>query len=107
MKWWKLRELDHSRWGHLHDLINDRIGQAQENLMRHVAEQLRDAKEEALDPATYRDHLLALKKNILNYLQGGELNASHYRLLLEMIEASLREVAEATEELPPAPASTG
>jgi TRAP transporter TAXI family solute receptor len=105
MDWWDPRELDYDRWRDLHDLINDRIKQAQDNLMRHIAEQLRSAaQEEALDPAAHRDHLQTLKRGILDCLQRGELDASHYRLLVEMIEAS--QLAEPPEKVPPPPVSS-
>ncbi len=102
MRWWQLGELDYSRWRYLHDLINDRIKQAQQNLTADLADKLRNlGKEEGLGPEAWHDRLRTLEDSAFSYFQGGELDASHHHLLLEIIGASLHQVDEAQKRPPP------
>ncbi len=90
-RWWRAGELDKSRWRHLHDLINDRIKLAKENLTAALAEDLRGfAHETGLDAADRRQRLQSLEERVWTYFQKGELDASHQAMLMEVIERSLR-----------------
>ena len=89
-RWWRIGELDKSRWRYLHDLINDRIKQAKENLTVALAEDLRGlAQETGLDAADRRQRLESLDERVWMYFQKGELDASHQAMLMEVIERRL------------------
>ena len=90
-EWWRPDKLDVSRWRYLHDLVNDRIRQAKENLTAALADKLREiAKQNDLNSSERRKRLLGLEESVWRYFQKGEMDASHQQLLLEVIEHSLR-----------------
>ena len=90
-RWWRRGELDKSRWRYLHDLINDRIRLAKENLTAALAEDLRELAHEAgSDDAERRQRLQSLEERVWAYFQKGELDASHQSLLMEVIQRNLR-----------------
>ncbi|TDJ48385.1 MAG: TAXI family TRAP transporter solute-binding subunit [Gemmatimonadetes bacterium] len=90
-RWWRKGELDQSRWRYLHDLINDRIRLAKENLTAALAEDLRElAHETGSDVADRRQRLQSLEARVWTYFQKGELDASHQSLLMEVIQRNLR-----------------
>ncbi|MEE8250174.1 MAG: TAXI family TRAP transporter solute-binding subunit [Gemmatimonadales bacterium] len=90
-RWWRRGELDKSRWRYLHDLINDRIRLAKENLTAALAEDLRELAHEAgSDVAGRHQRLQSLEERVWTYFQKGELDASHQALLMEVIQRNLR-----------------
>jgi TRAP transporter TAXI family solute receptor len=95
--WWSAGELDQGRWRYLHDLINNRIKQAKDNLTAALAEGLRKLGAEAnLDGATGRAQLHSLEGHVWRYFQEGELDASHQALLLEVIQRLLHQPDDST-----------
>jgi hypothetical protein len=89
-RWWHAGELDKTRWRHLHDLINNRIRQAKENLTAALAEDLRAFKNETdFDAAERQQRLQSMEERVWTYFQKGELDAAHQAMLMEVIEGSL------------------
>jgi TRAP transporter TAXI family solute receptor len=84
-------KLDISRWRYLHELVNDRMKQAKENLTAALADDLRKlAKQKNLTSSERRERLRSLEESAWRYFQKGEMDASHRRLLLEVVEQRLR-----------------
>jgi hypothetical protein len=98
-RWWRLGELDKSRWRYLHDLINDRIKGARENLTRAIAEEFRKVElETGLGDAARLDILRSLEERIWRCFEKGELDASHHGMLMGAIQESMRQITEPTAE---------
>jgi TRAP transporter TAXI family solute receptor len=98
-RWWRGGELDKGRWRYLHDLTNDRIKEAKENLTAALAEDLRKlATETGLDNPAGRARLRSLEGRVWGYFQKGELDASHQALLLEVIQRILHQPSGSTAE---------
>jgi hypothetical protein len=90
-EWFRTDKLDVSRWRYLQDLVNDRVKQAKENLTAALADDLREvAKQKDLSPSERHQRLRGLEESVWRYFQKGEMDASHQRLLLEVVEQSLR-----------------
>ena len=89
-RWWRLGELDQSRWRYLHDLITDRIALAKENLSRALAEEIRGiARDESQDAIARDKHLRILEERVWMCFQEEELDASHQGMLLDIIHDGL------------------
>jgi hypothetical protein len=100
-RWWRLGELDKSRWRYLHDLINDRIKGARENLARAIAEEFREVEQETgLDDTARLDILRSLQERIWRCFEKGELDASQHGMLLGAIQEGMRQITEPTAESP-------
>ena len=98
-RWWRAGELDKGRWRYLHDLTNDRIKEAKENLTAALAEDLRKlASETGLDSPSGRARLRSLEGRVWGYFQKGELDASQQTLLLEVMQQILRQPGGSTAE---------
>jgi TRAP transporter TAXI family solute receptor len=90
-QWWQSGELDKGRWRYLHDLTNERIKEAKENLTAGLAEELRKlASDRRLDTPEGQETLRKIEARVWAYFQKGELDASHQALLLEVLERLLR-----------------
>jgi TRAP transporter TAXI family solute receptor len=90
-EWWRGGKLDVSRWRYLHDLINDRMKQAKENLTAALADDLRElGKQKDLNRSERRERLRGLEEKAWRYFQKGEMDASHRQLLLEVVEQGIR-----------------
>ena len=97
-RWWRTGELDRSRWRDLHDLIDDRIKIAKENLTAALAQDLRTiAQESNSDPTLRRERLRPLQERAWQYFQSGELDASHQAMLMEVIQEGISQQTEGTE----------
>ena len=98
-RWWRLGELDKSRWRYLHDLINNRIEGARENLARAIAEEFRKVEQEVdLGDAARLDILRSLQERIWRCFEKGELDASQHGMLMGAIQESMRQITEPTAE---------
>ena len=96
-RWWRTGELDKGRWRYLHDLINDRIKEAKENLTAALAEDLRKlASETGLDSSVGHARLRSLEGRVWGYFQKGELDTSHQALLLEVMQQLLHQPGGST-----------
>ncbi len=96
LHWWRNGELDRSRWRDLHNLIDDRIKIAKENLTAALAEDLRIVGHES-NLTIRREHFRALQERAWQYFQSGELDTSHQAMLMEVIQVGLSEQTEGTE----------
>ncbi len=100
-RWWRLGELDKSRWRYLHDLINHRIDGARDNLTRAIAEELRAVEQETvLGDAARLDSLGSLQERVWRCFEKGELDASQHGMLTGAIRDSMRQITEATAGSP-------
>ena len=96
LHWWRNGELDRSRWRDLHNLIDDRIKIAKENLTAALAEDLRIVGHES-NLTIRRERFRALQDRAWRYFQSGELDTSHQAMLMEVIQVGLSEQTEGTE----------
>jgi TRAP transporter TAXI family solute receptor len=88
-RWWNSGELDKGRWRYLYDLVNDRVGEAKDNLMRELAAKVRVlADDSELDNAARREHLQSTAARISDYFEKGELDAAQRAILRALIEES-------------------
>jgi hypothetical protein len=93
LRWWRLGELDQSRWRYLHDLITDRIALARENLSRALAEDIRRVSQDgSQDPLARSKHLRILEERVWSCFENGELDASHQGMLLKMMHDSVERI---------------
>ncbi len=98
-RWWRLGELDKSRWRDLHNLINYRIKGARENLTRAIAEELRALEQQdGLDDAMRLDGLQSLQERVWRCFEIDELDASQHGMLMGAIQESMRQITEPTAE---------
>ena len=96
-RWWRLGELDKNRWRYLHDLINDRIKGARENLTRAIAEEIRAVDQEiGLDDAARLVSFQSLQERVWRCFEKSELDASQHGMLMSTIEKSMRQITEPT-----------
>ncbi|UCC83863.1 MAG: TAXI family TRAP transporter solute-binding subunit [Gemmatimonadota bacterium] len=88
-KWWNPGELDKGRWRYLYDLVNDRIGEAKDSLMRLLAAEIRAlADDPDLDDAARRELLRSVAERTSTYFEEGELDAPQCAILSALIDES-------------------
>ncbi len=98
-RWWRLGELDKSRWRYLHELINYRIKGARENLTRAIAEELRAVEQETgLDDEVQLNSFRSLEERVWRCFEKGELDASQHGMLMGAIQENMRRITEPTAE---------
>ena len=78
--WWRWGELDKGRWRYLHDLIEDRIRESQENVARAIVANIRD-----LVRHPDKERAAAIEDRIWHDLEHGEIRDSHRKMLLESL----------------------
>ena len=85
-RWWRWGELNKPRWRYLHDLIEDRVEDAKENLANSLVGELRElAAYESLDQATRIEHYDLLKRRIWRHFGDGELDSPQREMLLKLL----------------------
>lgn len=86
-RWWLLEELDKPRWRYLHDLIEDRVRQAQEKRAQVLIGEFRQhGKNSSGEKLQYRVRQTALTQRLWLLFETGELEASQYELLMKLVQ---------------------
>ena len=101
MKWWRLNELDNSRWRELEDLIDNQINEARQNLTMALLAEIRaiaEAEDTSMNDATRLEDYNSLEKRMCGHLENGELEESQYDFLLSFIDRRRRETSHTTND---------
>lgn len=86
-RWWQLGELDKPRWRYLHDLIEDRVRQAQEKRAQVLIGEFRQHGEDSSgEQAQRRGSQTILAQRLWQLFETGELEASQYELLMNLVQ---------------------
>ena len=83
-RWWRAGRLNKRRWQELEDLIDARMKEAMDNLMRTILGEIRSL--EGDDAAERKERFASLEGRVWNHLESGELNAAQHGLLLKVIQ---------------------
>ena len=98
-RWWRLGELDKSRWRHLYDLINLRIVGAQANLARSLSKEFRKiAEETGPEDASRIERIRSFEERTCRYFEKGELDGAQHGLLLDVIREAYRRISETSSD---------
>ncbi len=87
-RWWRPGELDKTRWRYLRDLIDHRIKEAKENLMRALAAEIR-AVAPRPNAATAGQRYEFLEHRLWDYFERGELDVVQRDALTQLLVDSL------------------
>ncbi len=86
-RWWRLGELDKSRWRYLDGLIADRIKAAKESMTLAILSEVRAVESNnALDQTARLERFEAFEDRVRQCCSKGELDASHRTMLTEVLQ---------------------
>jgi TRAP transporter TAXI family solute receptor len=84
-RWWRLDEVDKSRWRTLNNLIESRIREAKENLTRALLTEFRTIRgQNGQGDGRRGEEFCALEERIWKHLENGELDEPQHSLLLKV-----------------------
>lgn len=89
--WWRRGSLNWRRWRYLHDLTEERIVKARENLTRALVAEIRAVREEKdLEYEVLRERFKAIHDRIWRWFESHELEASQRRMLHDVLQDSIQ-----------------
>ena len=85
-RWWRPGDLDKSRWRYLHDLVDDRMKEAKEDLTRSLVAEIHAIPlRTELDETARQQCRRSIERRVWEYFKNGELDASQGEMLRELL----------------------